>query len=100
MGNSYSEDQLIHTFLDNFHQGGKYIAQMTRQKAEIRREEKFTDQRYLSITSLLTDYLNLDSSSDSGRNNERENIVQKKYNFCGGTNHSEDKCFKRIINDN
>ena len=22
-GNSYSEDQLMHTFLDNFHQGGK-----------------------------------------------------------------------------
>ena len=24
VGNSYSEDQLMHTFLDNFHQGGKY----------------------------------------------------------------------------
>ena len=23
VGNTYSEDQLIHTFLDNFHQGGK-----------------------------------------------------------------------------
>ena len=23
VGNSYSEDQLMHTFLDNFHQGGK-----------------------------------------------------------------------------
>ena len=23
LGNSYSEDQLMHTFLDNFHQGGK-----------------------------------------------------------------------------
>ena len=23
-GNSYSEDQLMHIFLDNFHQGGKY----------------------------------------------------------------------------
>ena len=27
VGNSYSEDQLMHTFLDNFHQGGKYSAQ-------------------------------------------------------------------------
>ena len=26
VGNSYSEDQLMHTFLDNFHQGGKYSA--------------------------------------------------------------------------
>ena len=25
VGNSYSEDQLIHTFLDNFHQGGKIL---------------------------------------------------------------------------
>ena len=25
VGNSYSEDQLMHTFLDNFHQGGKYF---------------------------------------------------------------------------
>ena len=26
LGNSYSEDQLIHTFLDNFEEGGKYSA--------------------------------------------------------------------------
>ena len=26
VGNSYSENQLMHTFLDNFHQGGKYYA--------------------------------------------------------------------------
>ena len=25
-GNSYSEDQIMHTFLDNFHQSGKYSA--------------------------------------------------------------------------
>ena len=28
VGNSYSEDQVMHTFLDNFHQGGKYSAQI------------------------------------------------------------------------
>ena len=28
VGNSYSEDQLVHTFLANFHQGGKYSAQI------------------------------------------------------------------------
>ena len=28
IGKSYSEDQLIHTFLDKFHLGGKYSAQM------------------------------------------------------------------------
>ena len=29
VGNSYSEDQLMQKFLDNFHQGGKYSAQIT-----------------------------------------------------------------------
>ena len=28
VGNIYSKDQLMHTFLDKFHQGGKYIAQI------------------------------------------------------------------------
>ena len=38
--NSYYEDQLMHTFLDNFHQGGKYSAQIASHQAEQRREEK------------------------------------------------------------
>ena len=29
-GNFYSEDQMMHTFLDKFHQGGKYSAQIVR----------------------------------------------------------------------
>ena len=33
VGNSYSEDQLMHTFLDNFHQGGKYSAQFASYQA-------------------------------------------------------------------
>ena len=28
VGNNYSEDQLMHTFFDNFHQGGNYSAQI------------------------------------------------------------------------
>ena len=28
VGNNYSEDQLMHIFLDNFHQGGEYITQI------------------------------------------------------------------------
>ena len=28
VGNSYSEDQLMHTFMDNFHQGEKYSSQI------------------------------------------------------------------------
>ena len=37
VGNSYSEDQLMHTFLDNFHQGGKYSAQIASHQAELSR---------------------------------------------------------------
>ena len=63
VGNSYSEDQPMHTFMDNFHKGGKYLAQIASHKAELIREEKFTDQKSLNISSLQTDYLNLDSST-------------------------------------
>ena len=38
VGNSYSEDQLMHTFMDKFHQGGKYSAQIASHQAELRRE--------------------------------------------------------------
>ena len=52
VGNSYSKDQLMHTFLDNFHQGGKYSAQIASHQAELRREETLTDQNSLNISSL------------------------------------------------
>ena len=45
VGNSYSENQLLHTFLDNFNQSGKYSAQIANHQAETRRKEKFTDQK-------------------------------------------------------
>ena len=32
--NSYSENQLMHVFLDKFHWGGKYTAQITSQQEE------------------------------------------------------------------
>ena len=38
VGNNYSEDQLVHTFLDHFHQGGKDSAQIASNQAELRRE--------------------------------------------------------------
>ena len=66
----------------------------------LRREGVITDQKSLSISSLQTDYLNIDSSSGSGINNERAYLVQKKYTFCGGANHSTEKCFKTIRKDN
>ena len=49
VGNSYSEDQLMHTFLDNFYQGGKYSAQIASHQEELRRDEKFTYQKSLNI---------------------------------------------------
>ena len=71
VGNSYSEDQLMHIFLDNFEDVGKYSAQIASHQAELRREEKFTDQKSLNISSLQTDYLNLDSRSGFDRDSER-----------------------------
>ena len=97
VGNSYSEDQLMHTFLDNFNQGGKYSAQIASHQAELRREENFTVQKSLNLSSLQTDYLNLDSSSSgSSIHIERSHSDQAKFVFCGGNNHSAEKCFKRI----
>ena len=62
VGNIYSEDQLMQIFLDNLRQGGKYTAQISSHQAELRREENFTDKKYLSVISLQTEYLNLDGS--------------------------------------
>ena len=67
VGNTYSEDQLMYIFLDKFHQCGKYSAQKASHLAEFRREKKIIDQKCLSISSLQTDYLNIDSSSGCGR---------------------------------
>ena len=69
----------MHTFLDNFHQGGKYSAQIASHQAELMREGNFTDQKYLSISSLQTDFINIDSSSGFGKNNERSNLVHIFY---------------------
>ena len=81
----------MHTFLDNLHQGGKHSAQIANRQAELRGEQKFTDQKSLNISSLKTDYLNLDSSSSgSSRHNEIVHSVQEKCTFCGGNNHSVD----------
>ena len=45
VGNSYPEYQMMLIFLDNFHQGGKYSAQIAIHQAELRREENFKDQK-------------------------------------------------------
>ena len=43
VGNSYSEDQIMHTFLDNFHQSRKYSAQLASHQAELRREGNYPE---------------------------------------------------------
>ena len=72
--------------MNNFHQGGKYTAQIASHQTELRREETLTDQKYLYISSLQTYYLNIEINSWSCINNERANLVQEKCTFCGGTN--------------
>ena len=38
-----------YTFMDNFHQGGKYSAQIASHQVELRGEEKSTDKKSLNI---------------------------------------------------
>ena len=68
----------MNIFLYNFHRSGKYFAQIASHQAELSTEEIFTDQKSLSISSLQTDYLNLDSSSGCGKNSERANLILTK----------------------
>ena len=68
----------MHKSLENLHQGGKYSAQIASYQAELRREETFIDKNSLKISSLHTDYINLDSRSGFGRTSERANTVQTK----------------------
>ena len=96
VGNSYSEDQMMQTFLDNFHQGVKYSNKIDIHQAELRREEKFTDQKSLSISSLQNGYLNLDSSSGFVRNDEGANTAQTKCTFGGQLITLQKKNFKSI----
>ena len=62
----------------------------------MRREETFTDQKSLNISSLQNNYLNIDSSLVSIINSERANAIQTKRTFCGVNNHSAEKFFKMI----
>ena len=83
----------MHILLDKFHQGVNYTPQIANHQAELRREEKITDQKSFSISSIQTDYLNLDRRSGSSRSNEKEKLVQVKCTFCGGSH--QHKMFKK-----
>ena len=75
VGNSYSEDHSMHTLLDNDQKSENYSAQIVINYSELRREEKFIDQK----SKLQIDYLNLDNSV---RNMEREYFSQSRFSHC------------------
>ena len=81
--------------MDNFCQGGKYSAQIAIHQAELKIEETFTDQKYLSIISLQTDYLNIDSSSGSGGNNEKQILFKHNALFVEVLSIMQKKILKR-----
>ena len=55
VGTYYSEYQLMHTFMDHFHQRGRYSAQIASQQAELRREMFYQSRiiEHLILTDLL-----------------------------------------------
>ena len=96
VGNSYTEDQSMYTFLDNFHQSVKYSAQLTSHQAELRREEKYPDQKCLNISSLQKLYLNIENSlTGYSRHSEKYNSAKAKCTYCGLNNHSVENASKR-----
>ena len=44
VGNNYSEDKIMHIFLDIFRQGGKYSSQIASHQADLKREQICTEQ--------------------------------------------------------
>ena len=51
----------------------------------------------MNISSLQTEYLNLDNSnSGSNKHNDKANSTQTNCTYCGPSNHSVEKCFKKI----
>ena len=50
----------------------------------------------MTISSLQTDYINLDISSGFGRDSEKAHAVQTECTFCGGVHQSAEQCFKSI----
>ena len=57
----------------------------------MRREEKFDDQKSLSLSGLQIDYLDLDHSV---RASKRENVAQSRCSNFGGS-HPNEKGFKK-----
>ena len=82
VGNSYSEDQLMQTALENLQQGGNYYDQIIRHQAELRGEENFIRQKSLSISEFQMDDVSLENLV---RNNESGFFSQLRFSYCGGS---------------
>ena len=82
MLNSYTEDQMVHIFLDNLQKYGNYSAQIKIYQEELIREENFIDQKSLSIFDLYIDYF---SFKNSVRNHKRENFAQSRCSHRGSS---------------
>ena len=54
----------------------------------VKERRYFIDQKSLSISSIQIDYINIYKRSGCGRNSERANTVQTKWNLCGDANHT------------
>ena len=52
VGNGYTKDNLMHTFLENLQKGAKYSAHIESHEAQLGREERFIDEKPLSISDL------------------------------------------------
>ena len=83
MGNSNTEDQLMQTSSEHFHQGGKIIFSDRNPPSIIDKKRKSIDQNSLSISDQQIDYFNLKHSM---RNNERANFAQSRCSYCVGSN--------------
>ena len=82
VGNSYSEDQLMYTFLYNIHKWGRYSTQIDSYQAYLSRKGKITDQKSLYISEFQIDYLKLENSIIA---TEREKFAQSRWSHCGGS---------------
>ena len=81
VGDSYSEDQMMHKFLDNLHQVFKIFCSNSQPPGRVKEKNVFTDQKYLSISSLQTNYLNLGSSPGFGKIVKEKTLFRKSAPF-------------------
>ena len=85
----------MQTFLKQILKGVKYSAQIARDKAYLRGDEIFVDQKSLSISSLQIDYFDLDNSVI---NKERANFSQSSCSCCV-VSHPTERWFKQHRKD-